>query len=67
MSYEADLCFQSAQNFLHILEMGKKIEEIFLVYAIMVFQPFAGTYLYYEENSCDRQSTRYQTLLRSQI
>ena len=46
---------------------AKKIEEIFLVFVIMVFQPFAGTYLCYEENSCDRQSTCYKTVLRSQI
>ena len=45
----------------------KKIDKIFLVFAIMAFEPVAGTYLYYEENSCDPQSTCYQTVLRSQI
>ena len=45
----------------------KKIEKVFLVYEIMEFEPVAGTYLNYEENTCDRQSTCYQTVLRFQI
>ena len=47
--------------------MEKKFERIFLVLDIMVFEPVAGAYLYYEENSCYRQSTSYQTVLRCQV
>ena len=65
--YEADLFFQNTQNFMQILEMQKKIEETFSVLVIMVFEPVAGTYFYHEENSCDQQSTCYQTVLTSEI
>ena len=49
----------------------KKMQEKFFVLVIMAvimaFEPFTGTYLCYEENSFDWQSTCYQTVLRSQI
>ena len=47
--------------------MEKQIEKIFLVFVIKALEPVVGTYIYYEDNSCDRQSTCYQTVLRSQI
>ena len=52
---------------MEILQMLKKIQKIFLVFQIMVFEPVPGIYLYYEKNLCDRQSTSYQKVLRSQI
>ena len=33
----------------------------------MTFEPVGGTYLNYDENACDRQSTCYQTVLSFQI
>ena len=33
----------------------------------MALEPVAGTYQFYGENSCDRQSMCYRTVLRSQI
>ena len=47
--------------------MEKKFRKIFLILVIMLFEPVAGTCLYYEENSCDPQSRCYQAVLRSQI
>ena len=47
--------------------MGKKISKMFLVLETMTFEGVAVTYLYYEVNSCERQSTCYLTVLRSQI
>ena len=38
--------------------MQKKIVKKFLVFQIMVFEPLAGIYLSYDENSFDRQATR---------
>ena len=40
---------------------------MFFVLKIIAFEYVAVTYLHYEVNSCDRQSTCYQTVLRSQI
>ena len=37
------------------------------VIEIMAFGHVAGNYLNYNENTCDRQSTCYQTVLRFQI
>ena len=67
MSSPGDLFFKNAKNFMYILQMPKKIWKIFLAFVIMALEPVAGTYLHYEENSCDRQSTCYQTVLGSQI
>ena len=50
-----------------ILGMQKKFQKMFLVCVIMAFEPFARSYLYYEENSSNRQSTCYQTVIRSHI
>ena len=50
---------------MYISKIEKEFEEIFLLLDIMVFEPAAGTYLYYEENSCDWQSTCYQRVLIS--
>ena len=47
--------------------MQKEIGKMFLVLEINAFEGVAVTYLYYDENSCDRQSTSYQTVLRSEI
>ena len=38
-----------------------------LVLGIIAFEPIVGTYLNYEENTCERQSTCYQTILRFSI
>ena len=67
MSYEAGLFFQNAQTFILISKMQKEIGKMFLVLEINAFEGVAVTYLYYDENSCDRQSTSYQTVLRSEI
>ena len=48
-------------------KIAGKIFVLVIMAVIMTFEPFTGTYLYYEENSCDWQSTYYQTVLRSQI
>ena len=40
---------------------------MFFVFEIKPFEPPAGISLIYEENTCDRQSTCYQTLLRFSI
>ena len=50
-----------------ISAMQKNVEQMFFVLQIMAFECGAVTYLYYEVNSCDRQSTCYQTVLRSQM
>ena len=47
--------------------MQKNIEKMFFVLEIMGFECGAVTYLHYEVNSCDRQSTCYQTVPRFQI
>ena len=47
--------------------MKKKVEKMFLVLEIVVFEDVALSYLYYEVNSSDQQSTSYQTVVRSQI
>ena len=46
--------------------MQKNVEKMFLVLKVMSFEGFAVTYLYYEVNSCDRETTCYQTVLRCQ-
>ena len=40
---------------------------MFFVFQIIVFEPVAAVSLNYEENTCDRQSTGNQTVLRFQI
>ena len=50
-----------------ILEMQKQMQKILLLFVTMAFEPVAGTYLCYQKKSCGRQSTCYQTVLRSQI
>ena len=47
--------------------MQKKVQKIFLVLKRTAFEGVGVTYLYHELNSCDRESTCYQTVLRSQI
>ena len=46
---------------------AKNFHIIILVLEIMAFEPVARTCLNYDENTCDRQSTCYQTILRFQI
>ena len=36
--------------------MEEKFQKIFLVLKIIAFQPIEGTYLNYDENTCDWQS-----------
>ena len=57
---------KSAKFYIHF-QNEKKILEIFFVLEIMAFEALAGTYLNYDENTCDRGSTCYQTILRFQI
>ena len=40
---------------------------MFFVLEIVAFEGVGVTYLYYEVNSCDRQSRCYQTVLGSKI
>ena len=40
---------------------------MFAVFKITAFEHVAGNSLNYEENTCDRQSTSYQTVLKFQI
>ena len=47
--------------------MQKSTEKNFFVLEIMAFEYGVVTYLYYQVNSCDRHSTCYQTVLRSQM
>ena len=47
--------------------MQKNMVNLFFVLEIMAFAYGVATYLYYELNSYDRESTCYQTVLRSQI
>ena len=46
---------------------AKESSENFFVLEILAFEGVLATYLYYEVNSCDRQSRSYQAVLRSQI
>ena len=48
-------------------ENAKKIGKFFLVLEIMVFEPVVEIYLNYDDNTYDRQSSYYQTVLRLQI
>ena len=45
----------------------KKFDKMFLFLEIMAFETVAGTYLIYDEHTCDWQSTCYQTILRFYI
>ena len=45
--------------------MEKNIKKMFFVLDIVAFEGVGVTYLYYDKNSCDLQSTCYQTVLRS--
>ena len=47
--------------------MEIKFHKKVLVLEILAFEPVAGTYLNYDESTCDRQSTYYQRILRFQI
>ena len=47
--------------------MQKTIQQIFFDLVIIALEFVVITYLYYELNSCDRQSRCYQTVLRSQM
>ena len=66
MDYEGGLFAQNGQNLMETQKIQKKIQKIFSVLEIKAFECVAVTYLYNEVNSCDRQSTSYQTLVRSQ-
>ena len=47
--------------------MQKQLTKMFTVFEIMAFEYDAEISLSYDENTCDRQSTRYQTVLRFHI
>ena len=51
LSYQADLFFQNAQNFIQILNMEKKFKKSFLVLEIMVLKPVLEIFLNYDENT----------------
>ena len=40
---------------------------MFSVFVIIAFEPPAGIFLIYDENTCDRQSPCFQTVLRFRI
>ena len=40
---------------------------MFAVFEIMAFEHVAGVSISYDENTCDRQATYYQTVLRFKI
>ena len=44
-----------------------KFEEMFSAFEIIAFEPVVTIFPIYDENTCDRQSTCYQTVLRFQI
>ena len=43
--------------------MEKKLEKFFMAFEIMAFEHVAGFSLNYDENTCDRQLTCYETVL----
>ena len=47
--------------------MQKKLEKMFRVFQIMAFEHVSGISLNYDKQTCERQSTCCQTVLRSQI
>ena len=47
--------------------MQKILDNIFWILEIMAFQAFEGTYVYHEDDSCDRQLTCDKRVLRLQI
>ena len=47
--------------------MQEKFKEMFRVFEIMAFEHVGGISLSYDENTCDPQSTCYQTVPRLHI
>ena len=45
-------------------KIAEKFHSIFLVLETMAFEPKAGIYLNYDDNTCDLKSKCYQTVLR---
>ena len=45
----------------------KKFKKVFLVLEIIAIEPVLAIYPNYEENTCDRQLTSYQTVVRFYI
>ena len=43
--------------------MERKLEKFFMVFEIMAFEHVGRIYLNYDENTCDRQLTCYETVL----
>ena len=52
---------------MYVLKKQKNMEEMFFLLEIMAFECDGVAYVYCEVNPCDRQSTFYETVLRSQI
>ena len=44
--------------------MHLNFKKLFSVFEVIAFDLVAGLFLIYDENTCDRQSTCYQTVLR---
>ena len=44
--------------------MPQKFQKMFSVFEAIAFQPIAGISLIYDEDTCDRQPTCYQTVPR---
>ena len=63
LSYEADLFCQNAQKFVLIAKLLKNFPHIFPTVERIAFESLAEISLISDENTCDRQSTCYQTVI----
>ena len=59
--------FSKCAKFYVDFENWKNIGKSFLALELMVFERVPGIYVNYDENTCDRQSTCYQTVVKFQI
>ena len=67
LSYEADVFFQKALNFMQIAKIQYKFQKMFMVFETMAFEHLSGISLNYDENISERQSSCCQTVLRIHI
>ena len=61
------ILFYKTRKKLSRFQNRKKNPKKFFSFVENAFEPVVGIYLNYEENTCDRHSTCYQTVLRFQI
>ena len=50
-----------------IAKLEEKVEKMVAVFETMAFEHVAGNSVNYNENTCDGQSTCYQTVLKFQV